>query len=107
MPDAPDPAARFVRALAALVVRDGEASARAAEARAALDEVLAAQKSLVLDVQFTGFSQKGQLVGGVDPLVLRAAGHLITLRLNRVGFTPEVSPADLETFGSIVSRSSA
>ncbi|HEV3049220.1 MAG TPA: hypothetical protein VGX50_02885, partial [Longimicrobium sp.] len=97
-------AARFVRALAALVSRDGDATARAAEARAALDEVFAAQKSLVLDVQFTGFSQKGQLVGGVDPRVLRAAGHLITLRLNRVGFTPEVSVADLEAFGAVVSR---
>jgi hypothetical protein len=106
MPDVSEAAARFVRALAALVLRDGDASARAQEARAALDEVFAAQKSLVLDVQFTGFSQKGQLVGGVDPVVLRASGHLITLRLNRVGFTPEVSPADLETFGSIVSRSS-
>jgi hypothetical protein len=99
-----DAAARFVRALAALVSRDGDASARAAEARAALDEVFAAQKSLVLDVQFTGFSQKGQLVGGVDPRVLRAAGHLITLRLNRVGFTPEASAADLEAFGAVVSR---
>jgi hypothetical protein len=104
MPDASEAAARFVRALAALVSADGDASARAAEARAALDEVFAAQKSLVLDVQFTGFSHKGQLVGGVDPRVLRAAGHLITLRLNRVGFTPEVSAADLEAFGAIVSR---
>lgn len=107
MPAAPDPAARFVRALAALVVRDGDASARAAEARAALDEVFARQKSLVLDVQFTGFSRKGQLVGGVDPRVLRAAGHLITLRLNRVGFTPDAAAEDLEAFGRVVSRSSA
>jgi hypothetical protein len=97
-------AARFVRALAALVSRDGDASARAEEARAALDEVFAAQKSLVLDVQFTGFSQKGQLVGGVDPRVLRAAGHLITLRLNRVGFTPDASAADLLAFAEVVSR---
>ena len=104
MSDASEAAARFVRALAALVLRDGEASARAEEARAALDEVFAAQKSLVLDVQFTGFTQKGQLVGGVDPRVLRAAGHLITLRLNRVGFTPDASVQDLEAFGSIVSR---
>ena len=99
-----DAAARFVRALAALVSRDGDASARAEEARAALDEVFAAQKSLVLDVQFTGFSQKGHLVGGVDPRVLRAAGHLITLRLNRVGFTPDASSADLEAFAAVVSR---
>jgi hypothetical protein len=102
----PDAAARFVRALAALVQRDGDAPARARGAHAALREVLATQKSLVLDVQFTGFSQKGQLVGGVDPVVLRAAGHLITLRLNRVGFTPDASAADLEAFASIVSRNS-
>lgn len=104
MPDTADAAPRFVRALAALVLRDGDASVRAGEARAALDEVFAAQKSLVLDVQFTGFSQKGQLVGGVDPLVLRAAGHLITLRLTLVGFTPDVSARDLEAFGTVVSR---
>ncbi|HEY0016996.1 MAG TPA: HEAT repeat domain-containing protein [Longimicrobium sp.] len=106
MPDAPEAAARFVRALAALVSRDGDAAARAEEAHAALREVLATQKSLVLDVQFTGFSQKGQLVGGVDPRVLRAAGHLITLRLNRVGFTPDAAAADLQAFGEIVARGS-
>jgi hypothetical protein len=102
----PEAAARFVRALAALVLNEGDASARTHEAHEALQEVLATQKSLVLDVQFTGFSQKGHLVGGVHPLVLRASGHLITLRLNRVGFTPDASVEDLETFGSIVSRSS-
>jgi HEAT repeat protein len=106
MSDVSEAAARFVRALAALVQHEGDDSARAQEAHAALQEVLATQKSLVLDVQFTGFSQKGHLVGGVDPLVLRASGHLITLRLNRVGFTPDASVEDLETFGSIVSRSS-
>jgi HEAT repeat protein len=89
-------APRFVRALAAAVLRDGDPTARAAEAHAALAEVLAGQKSLVLDVQFTGFTHKGQLVGGVDPLVLRAAGHLITLRVNRIGFTPDAHAADLQ-----------
>ncbi|HEX8318058.1 HEAT repeat domain-containing protein [Longimicrobium sp.] len=86
----------FVRALAAAVLRDGDPAARAAEAHAALAEVLAGQKSLVLDVQFTGFTHKGQLVGGVDPQVLRAAGHLITLRVNRIGFTPDARAADLQ-----------
>ena len=86
----------FVRALAAAVLRDGDPAARAAEAHAALAEVLAGQKSLVLDVQFTGFTHKGQLVGGVDPQVLRAAGHLITLRVNRIGFTPDAHAADLQ-----------
>lgn len=89
-------APRFVRALAAAVLRDGDPAARAAEAHAALAEVLAGQKSLVLDVQFTGFTHKGQLVGGVDPLVLRAAGHLITLRVDRIGFTPDAHAADLQ-----------
>lgn len=92
-------APRFVRALAAAVLRDGDPAACAAEAHAALAEVLAGQKSLVLDVQFTGFTHKGQLVGGVDPQVLRAAGHLITLRVNRIGFTPDAHAADLrDTF---------
>lgn len=91
-----DSAPRFVRALATAVLRDGDPGARAAEAHAALTEVLAGQKSLVLDVQFTGFTQKGQLVGGVDPLVLRAAAHLITLRVTRIGFTPDARPADLQ-----------
>ena len=102
MPDAP--AARFVRALAALVQREGDASARAAEARAALDEVFAGQKSLVLDVQFTGFAQKGQLVGGVQPEVLRAAGHLITLRVNRIGFTPEARAEEIEAVADALAK---
>ncbi|MBW3656246.1 MAG: hypothetical protein KY444_09065, partial [Gemmatimonadetes bacterium] len=89
-------APRFVRALAAAVLRDGDPAARAAEAHAALAEVLAGQKSLVLDVQFTGFTHKGQLVGGVDSQVLRAAAHLITLRVNRIGFTPDARAADLQ-----------
>ena len=79
MADAPA-AARFVRALAAAVLREGDAAAHAAEARAALDDVFAGQKSLVLDVQFTGFAQKGTLVGGVDPVLLRAADRLRGLR---------------------------
>jgi HEAT repeat protein len=32
----------------------------------------------------------------VDPQVLRAAGHLITLRVNRIGFTPDAHAADLQ-----------
>ncbi|HEX8391316.1 MAG TPA: hypothetical protein VF665_03075, partial [Longimicrobium sp.] len=89
-------AARFVRTLALAIQRDGEPSARAAEAHEALSEVLQSQKSLVLDVQFTGFTSKGQPVGAVDPVVLRSAGHLITLRINRIGFTPDARPEDLQ-----------
>jgi HEAT repeats len=104
MSDAPA-AARFVRALAAAVQRDGDASARAEEARAALDEVFAGQKSLVLDVQFTGFAQKGQLIGGVQQEVLRAAGHLITLRVTRIGFTPEARAEDIAAVGDALAKS--
>lgn len=97
-------AARFVRVLALAIQRDGEPSARAAEAHEALAEVLAGQKSLVLDVQFTGFASKGQPVGAVDPVVLRSAGHLITLRINRIGFTPEARPEDLEAVFAAAAR---
>ena len=103
--DAPA-AARFVRALAAAVLREGDAAAHAAEARAALDDVFAGQKSLVLDVQFTGFAQKGALVGGVDSHLLRAAGHLITLRVTRIGFTPAADAAELEAVGAALAKSS-
>lgn len=103
MADAPA-AARFVRALAAAVLREGDAAAHAHEARAALDDVFAGQKSLVLDVQFTGFAQKGALVGGVDPVLLRAAGHLITLRVARVGFTPAADAAELQDVGAALAR---
>jgi hypothetical protein len=105
MADAPA-AARFVRALAAAVLREGDAAAHAAEARAALDDVFAGQKSLVLDVQFTGFAQKGALVGGVDPVLLRAAGHLITLRVTRIGFTPAADAAELEAVAAALARGS-
>jgi HEAT repeat protein len=97
-------AARFVRLLALAIQRDGEPSARAAEAHEALSEVLSAQKSLVLDVQFTGFASKGQPVGAVDPVVLRSAGHLITLRINRIGFTPDASAQDLEAVFAAAAR---
>jgi len=106
MPDAPAPA-RFVRALAAAVLREGDAAACAEEARTALDGVFAGQKSLVLDVQFTGFSQKGALVGGVDPVVLRAAAHLITLRVARVGFTPAADAAELRSVLESLAKSGA
>lgn len=95
---ADDAAARFVHALAAALLGDGAPDARAAEAHAALREVLRERKSLVLEVQFTGFAEKGQLVGGVDPVLLRAAGHLIMLRVTRVGFTAEAGPGDLAAF---------
>ena len=101
-----DASARFVHALAAAILGDG-ASARAEEARAALGEALAGRRSLVLEVQFTGFAEKGQLVGGVDPALLRAAGHLITLRVNRLGFTADARAADLEAFLHAASRTSA
>ncbi|MDB4948704.1 MAG: hypothetical protein JWM27_1353 [Gemmatimonadetes bacterium] len=102
MPDA-SPAA-FVRLLAAAVVRDGEPDALARDARGALDAVFSSQKSLVLDVQFTGFTAKGQPIGGVSPELLRGAGQLIMMRVSRVGFTPDAREEDLASFFEIAAR---
>lgn len=96
------PEVRFVRALAAGILREGEAAAVAA--RAALRDFLATEKSLVLEVQFTGFVRRGEQLGGVHPLLLRAAGQLIVLRVNRVGFTAEAGEADLRTLFEALSH---
>ncbi|HET6763988.1 MAG TPA: hypothetical protein VFH27_09950, partial [Longimicrobiaceae bacterium] len=99
-----DHAARFVATLARAVLRDGEREALAREAREALDAVFAAQKSLVLDVQFTGFTAKGHPVGGISPELLRGAGQLIMMRVSRVGFTPEARAEDLDALFEIAAR---
>jgi hypothetical protein len=97
--------AGFVRLLASAVVRGGEPDVLAREARQALDLLFASQKSLVLDVQFTGFvTPKGQPVGGISPELLRGAGQLIMLRVSRIGFTPEVRDQDLEAFFEIAAH---
>jgi len=94
----PSPGSEFLRALAAAALRDGDPAALAERAAAGLAGVFQSQKSLVLDVQFTGFLFKGKPLGGVDPTLLHAAGQLIVLRLSRVGFTPDASAADLRVF---------
>ncbi|HEX2188500.1 MAG TPA: HEAT repeat domain-containing protein [Longimicrobiaceae bacterium] len=96
------PEVRFVRALAAGVLREGDAAAVAAQA--ALRDVLAAERSLVLEVQFTGFFRRGEQVGGVHPLLLKAAGQLITLRVNRVGFTAEAGEQEMRALFDALSR---
>lgn len=96
------PEVRFVRALAAGILREGDAAAVAAHA--ALRDVLAAEKSLVLEPQFTGFVRRGEQVGGVHPLLLRAAGQLIVQRVNRVGFTAEAGEEDLRALFDALSR---
>lgn len=88
----------FLRALGAALIREKSPEEGAAAAHAALQPVWEGQRTLVLDVQFTGFSTKGQLVGGVSPALLRAAGSLIVHRVSRIGFTPEATPGDLEAF---------
>lgn len=107
MPDAFAAAAEFLRLLASAALREGEPSILSPRANDALRDVFAQRKSLVLDVQFTGFSQKGQLVGGVDPVLLRAAGHLITLRVNRVGFTPDATDEGLTALFEAVAKTTA
>ncbi len=99
------PEVRFVRALAAGILREGEGAAVAA--RAALRDFLAGEKSLVLEVQFTGFARRGEQVGGVHPLFLKAASQLIILRVNRVGFTAEAGEAELRALFDALSRPSA
>jgi HEAT repeat protein len=94
----PSPGSEFLRALAAAALRDGDPAALAERAAGGRAGVFQSQKSLVLDVQFTGFLFKGKPLGGVDPTLLHAAGQLIVLRLNRVGFTPDASAADLRVF---------
>lgn len=99
------PEVRFVRALAAGILREGEGAAVAAQA--ALRDFLAGEKSLVLEVQFTGFARRGEQVGGVHPLFLKAASQLIVLRVNRVGFTAEAGEAELRALFDALSRPSA
>jgi HEAT repeat protein len=99
------PEVRFVRALAAGILREGEGAAVAA--RAALRDFLAGEKSLVLEVQFTGFARRGEQVGGVHPLFLKAASQLIILRVNRIGFTAEAGEAELRALFDALSRPSA
>jgi HEAT repeat protein len=103
MPDAH--AADFVRALAGAVLRQEPPGEAALRARAALDGVFAGHRSLVLEVQFTGFTWRGRLLGGVDPVLLRAAGQLIMLRVARLGFTPEAGVNDLDAVFEILARS--
>jgi hypothetical protein len=98
-------ASDFVRALAGAVLRQEAPGEAALRARAALDEVFAEHRSLVLEVQFTGFTWRGRLVGGVDPVLLRAAGQLIMLRVARIGFTPEAGVHDLDAVFEILARS--
>jgi HEAT repeat protein len=98
-------ASDFVRALAGAVLRQEAPGDAALRARAALDAVFAAHPSLVLEVQFTGFTWRGRLVGEVDPVLLRAAGQLIMLRVARIGFTPEAGVHDLDAVFEILARS--
>jgi len=100
----PAPGSIFLRTLAAAALRDGDPAELAARAAGALGGVFTQQKSLVLDVQFTGFSFKGKPIGGVDPSLLRAAGQLIVMRITRVGFTPEATAEDLEIFFAALAR---
>jgi hypothetical protein len=97
------PGSDFLRALAAAALRDGDPAALAERGATALAGVFRSQKSLVLDVQFTGFLFKGKPLGGVDPALLRAAGQLIVLRLSRVGFTPEATAEDLRVLFAALS----
>ncbi|HET7234632.1 MAG TPA: HEAT repeat domain-containing protein [Longimicrobium sp.] len=94
----PAPGSVFLRTLAAAALKEGDPAELAARAAQALEGVFKQQKSLVLDVQFTGFLFKGKPLGGVDASLLRAAGQLIVMRITRVGFTADATAEDLEIF---------
>ncbi|HEX8431818.1 MAG TPA: HEAT repeat domain-containing protein [Longimicrobium sp.] len=98
------PAVSFVHALSSGLLRDATPAGAAALAHDALTALWREQRSLVLEVQFTGFTARGLRVGGVDPVLLRGAGQLIVNRVSRVGFTPEVGVADLAAFLEAASR---
>lgn len=100
----PAPGSVFLRTLAAAALKDGDPAELAARAAGALAGVFQRQKSLVLDVQFTGFLFKGKPLGSVDPSLLHAAGRLIVMRITRVGFTAEASAEDLEIFFAGLAR---
>ena len=91
-----EPAAvRFLRTLCAAVLREAPPAEAAARAHEALRELWTTRRSLVLEVQFTGFLAKGERVGGVEPTFLRGAGQLIVHRVSLVGFTPDAREEDL------------
>lgn len=91
----PPPADRFLHALASAVLRAPDPAALAAEGAVALGDVLRERTSLAFEVQFTGFMARGERLGGVSPDLLRAAGQLIILRVNKMGFTRDCAEADL------------
>jgi hypothetical protein len=94
----PAPGTVFLRTLAAAALREGDPAELAARAAGALTGVFPQQKSLVFDVQFTGFVFKGKPLGSVDASLLRAAGQLIVMRITRVGFTADARAEDLQVF---------
>jgi hypothetical protein len=100
-------AAEFLRILAMAVLREGEPAILAPRAAEALRDVWVKRKSLVLDVQFTGFTSKGQPLGPVDPVLLRAAGQLIMVRVTRLGFTPDAGEDDLAPLFEALAKTAA
>ncbi|HEY0153175.1 MAG TPA: HEAT repeat domain-containing protein [Longimicrobium sp.] len=98
------PAVRFLRTLCAAVLREAPPAEAAARAHAALRELWTSRRSLVLEVQFTGFVSKGERIGAVEPAFLRGAGQLIVHRVSLVGFTPEAREEDLATLFTTAAR---
>ena len=98
------PAVRFLRTLCAAVLREAPPAEAAARAHEALRELWTSRRSLVLEVQFTGFLSKGERVGAVEPAFLRGAGQLIVHRVSLVGFTPDVREEDLATLFTAAAR---
>jgi len=88
------PVVAFLRAFAAALEGQPDGVDRAV--RALADCWDSGQRSLAFEVRFTGFFRRGELVGGVEPALLRAAQRCILARIDRLGFSPEAERADLD-----------
>lgn len=97
---------QFVSAFSAALLHPTDPDeGRFGRMHACLHAALAGRKSVVLDVRFTGLTPHGAAAPtGVDPLGLRAAAHLIVLRVSRLGFTPAAAPNDLAEFCRVLAK---
>lgn len=89
-----DTLANVVRSLARAIAGEPRAIAALAEGLAAW--WAQGHKSLALRVRFTGFFWRDELVGGADPLLVRAAQQCILARIDRLGVRPSAGDPDLE-----------
>jgi hypothetical protein len=99
-----DPLLALLTAISAAVLGRREPAVAARFGMGFLDQALRAGVSVVVEVRFTGFTVRGVAVAAGNPVLLRAAGRLIVLKLSRLGLTGEASEDDLRALLEILSR---